>query len=176
MNNNREWLTGSNLSMPSGSEVEAATFHVPTHVEVTIIDTPGRSTSMKSNLMNKLETWRSQLGPKIHDVQYMVDQKTAVMKSSLQRSMMTARDTIERSMTTAKSTMHRTMDETDTRVRTGWSDMQTDMKVNPMKWAGIAAGSGFAIGLLGRIVHWRNKHHEKHMRSMPQLVIIESAC
>jgi ElaB/YqjD/DUF883 family membrane-anchored ribosome-binding protein len=165
MNNNRDVLTGSSLSMPSGSEVEAATFHVPAHVEVAVIETPGRSTSTKSNIMNKLESVRSQLGPKIHDVQYMVDQKTALVKSSLQRSMMAAKDT-----------MQRTMSDTELRARTGWSDMQTDMKTNPMKWAGIAAGSGFAIGLIGRFMSWRTKHHEKHMRSMPQLVIIESAC
>ena len=50
--------------------------------------------------------------------------------------------------------------------------VQTSMKTSPMMWAGIAAGSGFAIGLLGRFMHWRNYHR----RMPPDLVIIESNC
>jgi ElaB/YqjD/DUF883 family membrane-anchored ribosome-binding protein len=46
------------------------------------------------------------------------------------------------------------------------------MKTNPMLWAGVAAASGFGIGLIGRFAHWRNKHR----RAMPDLVIIESGC
>lgn len=50
--------------------------------------------------------------------------------------------------------------------------VQTSMKTSPMLWAGIAAGSGFAIGLLGRFIHWRNDHR----RRTPELVIIEAGC
>ena len=46
------------------------------------------------------------------------------------------------------------------------------MKTRPMLWAGIAAASGFGIGLIGRFAHWRNKHR----RMTPDLVIIESSC
>ena len=52
------------------------------------------------------------------------------------------------------------------------SNMQTSMKTSPMKWVGLAAGSGFALGLLGRFLHWRNDHR----RMTPDLVIIESSC
>ena len=58
------------------------------------------------------------------------------------------------------------------KVHDGVTKMQTSMRTSPMKWAGIAAGSGLALGLLGRFLHWRNSHR----RMTPDLVIIESAC
>ncbi|HEV7572328.1 MAG TPA: hypothetical protein VGQ21_12595 [Thermoanaerobaculia bacterium] len=42
---------------------------------------------------------------------------------------------------------------------------------NPAKWAGIAAGAGLGIGLIGRFLH-----HRAHHRHMPAVVIIEAAC
>ena len=50
--------------------------------------------------------------------------------------------------------------------------VQSSMKTNPMLWAGVAAGSGFALGLIGRFIHWRNDHR----RHGPELVIIEAGC
>ena len=46
------------------------------------------------------------------------------------------------------------------------------MKTNPMLWAGIAAGSGFALGLAGRIADSRRKNR----RMYPDLVIIDATC
>jgi hypothetical protein len=45
------------------------------------------------------------------------------------------------------------------------------LRGNPAKWAGIAAGAGLGIGLIGRFVHHRAYH-----RRMPAVVIIEAAC
>jgi len=50
--------------------------------------------------------------------------------------------------------------------------MQDSMRTSPMKWAGIAAGTGFALGLVGRIASIRSKR--KH--AMPTLVIVEAGC
>jgi hypothetical protein len=147
MNTNRDVLSGSDLEMPSGFEVEAATFHAPVVAEVTVITPERPETSMKDNVMDKLDAFRTQSRMKLHDVQHLM---------------------------TARGTMQRSMDQANTSVHTGFNDMQADMKVNPMKWAGIAAGSGFAIGMIGRFIHWRNKH--RHLHATPQLVIIESAC
>ena len=51
------------------------------------------------------------------------------------------------------------------------SQVQGSMRNSPMLWAGIAAGTGFGLGLIGRIAHWRSMR-----RSMPDLVIIEASC
>jgi ElaB/YqjD/DUF883 family membrane-anchored ribosome-binding protein len=45
------------------------------------------------------------------------------------------------------------------------------MRGNPAKWAGIAAGAGLGIGLIGRFLHHRAQH-----RHMPAVIIIEAAC
>jgi hypothetical protein len=174
MNNYRDGLSGSDLAMPSGFEVEAATFHAPVTTEVMVV-TPARSEPKSHGMKEKLDELKLQSRMKLHDMQHLIDRKTADMKQTLQRSMVTTKDTLQRSMTTARSTMERSMYQANTTVHTGFNDMQADMKVNPMKWAGIAAGSGFAIGLIGRFIHWRNKHRQVH-RGVPQLVIIESAC
>ena len=58
-----------------------------------------------------------------------------------------------------------------TRVKALPTKVQDSMKINPMKWAGVAAGAGFAIGLAGRIARAR-----RSQVTMPDLVIIESIC
>jgi ElaB/YqjD/DUF883 family membrane-anchored ribosome-binding protein len=45
------------------------------------------------------------------------------------------------------------------------------MRGNPAKWAGIAAGAGLGIGLIGRFLH-----HRAHHRHVPTVIIIEAAC
>ena len=50
------------------------------------------------------------------------------------------------------------------------SQMQQSMRTQPMLWAGIAGGTGVALGLIGRFVHWRSK------RAVPDLVIIDATC
>ena len=45
------------------------------------------------------------------------------------------------------------------------------LRSHPSKWAGIAAGAGLGIGLIGRFLH-----HRAHHRHMPAVVIIEAAC
>lgn len=50
--------------------------------------------------------------------------------------------------------------------------MQSSMRTSPMKWAGIAAGTGFALGLIGRIAQARNRRRNQ----MPALVIVEAGC
>jgi ElaB/YqjD/DUF883 family membrane-anchored ribosome-binding protein len=57
-----------------------------------------------------------------------------------------------------------------TRVTTTRTKTEDSMRTNPMLWAGIAGGTGFALGLIGRIVHWRTH------RPVPTLVVIETSC
>lgn len=50
--------------------------------------------------------------------------------------------------------------------------VQSSMRTSPMLWAGIAAGTGFALGLVGRIAQVRNKRKN----AIPTLVIVEAGC
>ena len=68
------------------------------------------------------------------------------------------------------------LDELKTRgaekVQGAKAEAQTSMKTKPMLWAGIAAGTGFAIGLAGRIADSRRNRR----RMTPDLVIIDATC
>ena len=59
------------------------------------------------------------------------------------------------------------------RIDEGVMRASSALRSNPAKWAGIAAGAGFALGLGGRLLRRRARLHR---RVSPQLVIIESAC
>jgi ElaB/YqjD/DUF883 family membrane-anchored ribosome-binding protein len=157
MDTNRNGISGSDLHMPSGAEVEAATLHVPvgelggTHEHM---HSPAPMPE-RSGMRTKLDTLKSQSLSKMEEVRSNVTRSVALMKSN-----------VNQSLSTAKSSLR---SETSIRM----NEMQTSMRNNPMKWAGIAAGTGFGLGMIGRFVHWRNKHHH---RAMPSLVVIERTC
>jgi ElaB/YqjD/DUF883 family membrane-anchored ribosome-binding protein len=50
--------------------------------------------------------------------------------------------------------------------------VQSSMRTHPMRWAGIAAGSGFVIGLAGRLMQSRSERR----RVTPGLVILKATC
>jgi ElaB/YqjD/DUF883 family membrane-anchored ribosome-binding protein len=151
MNTNRNVSFGSGIgpSGSSGSEVESAMFR-PEAVHAEPVTLP----SHRSDVMHRLDDLKSRSLSKVHDVQRVVSDRTSVIKSNLQQS-----------VTTAKSSAR-------TGVHSGVSKIQSSMRTNPAKWAGIAAGSGFVLGMLGRLIHARNEHR----RHMPQLVIVETSC
>ena len=80
--------------------------------------------------------------------------RTSIIKSNVQRSVINVKSS-------ARS-----------RVSDSMVKVQSSMRTSPAKWAGIAAGSGFILGMLGRFIHARNEQH----RHMPQLVVIETSC
>jgi len=49
--------------------------------------------------------------------------------------------------------------------------VRLNVRSNPTKWAGIAAGAGFGLGLIGRIIR-----HRAADDSIPHIVIIEGDC
>jgi hypothetical protein len=50
--------------------------------------------------------------------------------------------------------------------------LQSQLRSDPKKWAGIAAGAGVALGLAGRYL--RHRAHVNARR--PQVVVIEASC
>ena len=95
----------------------------------------------RSDVMRRLDDLKSRSLSKVHDVQ-----------SNVQHSMMAVK-------TSAR-----------TGVSTGVATVQRSMRTSPAKWAGIAAASGFALGMLGRLVRAR-REHQHHL---PQLIIVET--
>jgi hypothetical protein len=84
--------------------------------------------------------------------------RTSIIKSNVQRSVINAKSNV-------RSGVSR-------RVSGGLTKVQSSMRTSPAKWAGIAAGSGFILGMLGRMIQTRNEQR----RHMPQLVVIETSC
>lgn len=148
MNTTNTMNGGSDIRVPSGFEVESATFHLPAtgaeNVAFSDVST-GRS-----GFRGKLDDLKSRGMHQVHHLQHhLADRKTA----------------LQTSLTTTKSSMR-------DGVMRQMSNTQTSMKNSPMKWAGIAAGSGFVLGMIGRYMHWRNYHR----RMTPDLVIIDATC
>ena len=141
--------TTRELQMPSGCEVESATLHPHVHTHVDVIE-PVESLPVRSGMRGKLDDLKSRGLSKVHDIQRVMNDRSVAAKTSLMRTRSTMRDGAK--MQTTK--------------------MQDSMRMNPMLWAGVAAGTGFGLGLIGRIAQWRNK--QRHMQ--PSLVIIESTC
>ena len=148
MNTTRDVLSGSNLGMGSGSEVESAAFHTPVSGVQPIHSSEG------SSLRSRIDDVKNRSLTKVRDVRRNVSDRSAGMKGDARQKLMTTRSSVKRN------------------VSDQMTKMQSSMRTSPAKWAAIAAGSGFAIGMASRFVHWRNQHQ----RRMPELVIIESTC
>lgn len=138
--------TTRDLQLPSGWEVESAALHPP----VESVSSSGVTLPERSGMRGKLDTWKSRGLSKVHDIQRVANDRWSATRTSL---------------TTVKGSLRDGAKSQVTKVN-------GSMRTNPMLWAGIAAGAGFGLGLIGRVAHWRNKHRY----AMPDLVIIESSC
>jgi ElaB/YqjD/DUF883 family membrane-anchored ribosome-binding protein len=146
-NANQDLLRGSVL--PSGSEVESAVFRS------SVVDVDHQLPAADdSGLRHKVENLKSRGLAAIQGVQRNVVSRTNELKRSVSTKVTRTNESVRGSV--QKST----------------SQVQQSMREKPMMWAGIAGGTGMALGLIGRVMHWRNHHR----RSMPDLVIIESRC
>ena len=112
-------------------------------VESASLHVPVDPTSSSSGLKGRLVSFGSTCKTKVHSMKSSVSDRVSTVKSSV-----------------------------SDRVSTLRSGMESDMRSNPAKWAGIAAGAGFALGLGGRLLRSRMTSR----RMMPELIIIEGAC
>ena len=134
----------SDLRVPSGYEVESATFHAPVRM-----GSCGTTTG-KASLRSKIDGIRKLGALKVGELKGELSDRKASMMTSLHERKTSMRDGLQRQV----------------------ASTQSSMRSSPMKWAGIAAGSGFALGMIGRYMHWRNNHR----RMTPDLVIIDASC
>jgi hypothetical protein len=73
--------------------------------------------------------------------------------------------------TMERTEMNAKIDHLKSLGRDGVTRADWAVRSNPAKWAGIAAGAGFALGFGGRLLRRHARAHH-----VPQLVIIDSAC
>ena len=145
MNTTRDVLPGSDIRTSSGCEVESASFFEPIGSEVVV------SQPRQPGMRGKAEELKERGLAKAREAQQILKHRGTELKHSLIEAKETSRNQLQRKTV----------------------EMKSSMRSSPMKWAGIAAGSGLALGLLGRVAHWRR--HHRRMRS-PDLVIIDATC
>ncbi len=107
------------------------------------------------------------LHPPVHETRVTVPERSGMrgrLDTLKSRGVAKVHD-LQSSLMTAKSSMR---DGAKSQV----AKMQGSMRTNPMKWAGIAAGAGFGLGMIGRIAQVRAKRRNH----MPTLVIVEAGC
>ena len=165
-----EVLHGSDLRMPSGLEVESATFHMPPTIPMD--SSHQLPAANHSNLKHTIDDLKTRATEKLGTLQ-----RTAVERGTELKAQVVDRSTALKTQLADRSdVLKRQMSEkmavTKVQVRTGvndtMNDMQHSMRENPIKWAGIAAGSGMALGLLGRFMQWRAS------RRTPDLIVIRA--
>jgi len=93
-----------------------------------------------SDFRNRIEDLKSRGLAKVSDVQRIVRTRSSVMKRNATLSL-----------------------------STNMAKLQQSMRSNPTMWIGIAAASGFALGMLGRAM--RNRSERGYA---PQLIVIET--
>ena len=147
-------LNGFDVRVPSGFEVESATLH---RNENRMLDDHTHDGGMKDKLyhlrsrgIEMMNTWKSDMNERISTWKPMAQER----------------------MTSMRSTVNDQISNLQTRAKGEISNLQSQMKSNPGKWAGIAAGAGLGIGLIGRMLR-----HRARMRSedLPSIVIV-GAC
>jgi ElaB/YqjD/DUF883 family membrane-anchored ribosome-binding protein len=113
--------------------------------------------------MDKLKRWKSRGFDYCRDVVHSTSDKTnAIARNLSDRRNAMKRMLVER-RSQVKLMIHDTMSRAD-----------HEFHENPTKWAGIAAGATFVLGMIGREV----RHHASRARArrmMPDLIIIETA-
>jgi ElaB/YqjD/DUF883 family membrane-anchored ribosome-binding protein len=138
--------TTRDLQIPSGCEVGGAVLHPHVHDDFeTALTVPDRS-----GMRAKLESLKSRGLSRVHDIQRVVRDRGTSVKDQLRTTRYAVSDGAKAQVTRVNESM----------------------RSNPMLWAGIAAGAGFGLGLIGRVAQWRSRQQ----RRMPDLIIIESGC
>lgn len=153
MNRNSEVLNSTNdLRVPMSWDVDSTT-----HSSTPSGGFKERLSSFKSTCMNSIDSTKRGISEKINHLKPVVTEKIDTLRNDVSRKVTSTRSQIDARMNTMREG-----------VRMKATTMQHDMSSNPAKWAGIAAGVGMGLGVLGRYMR-----HRAH-RPQPQFIIIES--
>jgi ElaB/YqjD/DUF883 family membrane-anchored ribosome-binding protein len=168
--------------LPSGYEVESASFNMPVAGEVMPCGCAMSHehhhhhdhTHLEANggLKSKVDDLKARALTTAETVKEQASVKMAELKSNLNTTMASVKANVNEKLAEGRVVANRTMTEAQTEAKIQYATMQTSMRTSPMKWAGIAGGTGLVIGLIGRYMSYRAKQRSR----MPQLVIIEHAC
>ena len=150
MNTTYDVLSGSTEVLPCGCRVESVSMgHI--HPEPYVPESRSRVSELKSTALER-----------IHEAKRSVSAATTSARH-------TALEKVDRLRRNTNLGVERVRRSAADRV----AGVQASMRDKPMMWAGVAAGAGFGIGLIGRLLdHRRHQHH----RLTPQLVVIETGC
>jgi|ERR1051325_10201411 ElaB/YqjD/DUF883 family membrane-anchored ribosome-binding protein len=151
-------IRNDELRVPSGLEVDTAVF-------TEVVEMP--PALPEPTLRDRVDEWKLRGVEAVDSMQHQVDElkHNASMKADeLKQGVMTKTAELKRNVSMKSEELKRT-------ATTKVADVQHDLHSNPRKWAGIAAGAGLGIGLIGRYLSHRSKR-----RHIPHLVVIEATC
>jgi ElaB/YqjD/DUF883 family membrane-anchored ribosome-binding protein len=160
-------IRNDELRIPSGLEVDTAVFTEVVEMPPAL-PTPtlkDRVVEFKLRGVEAVDSMKQRADELKRDASSKVDalKSAASMKASeLKRDVLTRTSEMKQSVSMKTDELKRT---TAMKV----DGVRQDMRSNPNKWAGIAAGAGLGIGLIGRYLSHRSKR-----RHVPHLVIIEA--
>ncbi|HEX9161546.1 MAG TPA: hypothetical protein VF980_07540 [Thermoanaerobaculia bacterium] len=131
------------MRVPAGFEVETARLRIP--IETHLLSDHSHDGSVN----DKLYHMKSRGKERIESWKRTVNSKLESVKPIAQQRVSSLRDEVKGQM----------------------SSLHMKMRSNPQMWAGIAAGAGLGLGIMGRIM----RHRVKQRMPLPHIIVIEAA-
>ena len=157
----------SNVRVPSGFEVESAALLPPVTGET-------RTEVAHGDWMEKINGWKSRGLDYCRNMSRTVSDRA----HSMTRNLSDRTSMMKRSMSTKTADMKRMVVERSSQVKPMIQDKMDkadrEFHSNPTKWAGVAAGASFVLGMIGRELRHRASRH-RESRMLPELIVIETA-
>jgi len=132
-------------------------------IDVTRRDWKEKLNGWKSRGLDYCRNMSRTMSDRTHSMSRNLSDRTNTMKRSMSMKTADMKRMIAERSAQVEPMIHDTMDKVD-----------RELHSNPTKWAGIAAGASFVLGMIGREMRHRVSH-KRAKRMMPELIIIETA-